>query len=190
MPRTEEQYEKLRKLKRNKILDSSLKLFAEKGFSATSMSMIARNTGISKGLIYNYFESKEDLVRTLLTNGLEEFSKVYDKNKDGVLTEKEFVFLIDETFEILKSNIQFWRLYFSIMAQADVMKLIEKKLMELVGPFLMTLNSYYKGKGIKNPMAHAQLIGAVLDGVSMNYVMDPEGFPLDEIKEIILKKFI
>jgi hypothetical protein len=34
------------------------------------------------------------------------------------------------------------------------------------------------------------LIGAMLDGISLNYIMDPKSFPLEEIKEIIINKIV
>lgn len=189
MPRSEKQFKEIREAKRNQIMDSALALFAEKGFSATSINMITKEAGISKGLIYNYFDSKEELIKTILINGFNEFLNVFDTNKDGVLTEEEFVGFINKTFDILKSNIAFWRIYFSVMAQPAVLKLIEKELMELVIPFIVILESYYKTKGVKSPMAHARLVGAMLDGVSLNYIMDPENFPLEDIMEIIINKF-
>ncbi len=41
------------------ILDAALRLFTEKGFSATRMVDVAKQAGISKGTLYLYFESKE-----------------------------------------------------------------------------------------------------------------------------------
>jgi len=47
--------------RRNKILDVALACFLAEGYGATSMSTIAARVGGSKGTIYNYFNSKEDL---------------------------------------------------------------------------------------------------------------------------------
>ena len=43
------------------ILNAALELFTEKGFAATRMDDVAKNAGISKGTLYNYFESKESI---------------------------------------------------------------------------------------------------------------------------------
>ncbi|MAE08980.1 MAG: TetR family transcriptional regulator [Bacteroidetes bacterium] len=190
MPRTEEQFEEIRESKKKQIMDSALELFANKGFASTSINMIAIHAGISKGLIYNYFESKEELITTIIHNGFDEFLDIFDSNKDGVLTEEEFVFFINETFEILKNNLQFWRLYFFVVAQPDVLKLVEKKLMDIIMPLITTMSKYFEAKGFENPMAYARFFGAVLDGVTMNYMMDSETFPLEDIKKIIINKFI
>ncbi len=190
MPRTEEQFKELRDKKRIHIMSCALDLFAEKGFDSTSINMIAKRASISKGLIYNYFESKEDLIKVIVHNGLEKFFTEFDPNKDGFLTDEEFIYFIDKTFDIIKKNLQFWKLYFMVVSQPKVMKLVEKKLMEVVIPFLETMTKFYENKGYDNPMVHARLFGAMLDGVSLNFMMDPDNFPVEETKKIIIEKFI
>lgn len=47
------------------ILDSALTVFAEKGFAAARMEDIAAKAGVTKGTIYLYFESKEEVFKQL-----------------------------------------------------------------------------------------------------------------------------
>ncbi|ERN53924.1 TetR family transcriptional regulator [Alkalihalophilus marmarensis] len=51
--------------KRDHILHSALTLFAERGFDATTIPMIATDANVGAGTIYRYFENKEVLVNTL-----------------------------------------------------------------------------------------------------------------------------
>jgi len=189
-PRSKKQFEKIRKSKKALILEKALELFANNGFHNTSMNMIASGAGISKGLIYNYFKSKEDLIKEIVFKGIDELIlNIFDQNKDGVLTNEEFVFFINESFDILKKKNEFWKLYFKIIMQPDVMKLVEGKLFELVSPLFVILEKYFKSKSIKNPEAEAKLFSATMDGVSLNYIVDPDNFPLDTIKDIIIEKY-
>jgi AcrR family transcriptional regulator len=48
------------------ILDAAIDLFVEKGFSATRMEEIARRAGVTKGTVYLYYQSKEDVFRALV----------------------------------------------------------------------------------------------------------------------------
>jgi AcrR family transcriptional regulator len=50
---------------RDRIADAAERLFEEKGYYETSMDDIVKESGLSKGAIYGYFESKEDLFESL-----------------------------------------------------------------------------------------------------------------------------
>src|SRR5271155_2729264 len=52
------------------ILDAALAVFAEKGYAATRMDDIARRAGVTKGTIYLYFESKEAVFRSLVSESI------------------------------------------------------------------------------------------------------------------------
>jgi len=48
------------------ILDAALAVFAEKGFAAARLDEIAARAGVSKGALYLYFETKEDIFRAVV----------------------------------------------------------------------------------------------------------------------------
>lgn len=48
------------------ILDAAVAIFAERGFAAARMEDIARRAGVTKGTIYLYFSSKEDVFKSLV----------------------------------------------------------------------------------------------------------------------------
>lgn len=51
--------------KRSAILEATLDLVAENGFHGTPMSQVAKRSGVSAGIIYHYFENKDDLMQAL-----------------------------------------------------------------------------------------------------------------------------
>jgi TetR/AcrR family transcriptional regulator, cholesterol catabolism regulator len=53
--------------RRNKILDASLRVFEQKGFSSARVAEIASAAGIAKGTVYLYFDSKEEILDAILT---------------------------------------------------------------------------------------------------------------------------
>lgn len=189
-PRTPEQFEEIRKAKKALILDTALELFANEGFFKTSISEIAKKAGISKGLIYNYFESKEDLIRTIAFNGIDNLLENFDPNRDSILTKEELQYFIEQNFVILQENVYFWKLYFGIIVQPQVLKLVEKELMRLFIPLYKMLENYFKSQDKKNPAAEARFFGAMIEGVYMNYVIDPKIFPIEDIKQKIIDLYI
>ncbi len=100
MPRTEEQYEAMRIATRNKIHSAAIKLFAKKGFAATSVKNIAEEAGISIGLMYRHYKKKEDLFNALVTyatEGLDRILKMFQSDGSPAELIQQF------TREILKA---------------------------------------------------------------------------------------
>lgn len=54
--------------RRDALLDAALDEFFERGFAGTRMDDIARRAGVSKGTVYLYFESKEELFQALIAS--------------------------------------------------------------------------------------------------------------------------
>lgn len=76
MPRTKEQYEAMRTATRNKIHLAAIKLFAKMGFAATNVQDIADSAGISIGLMYRHYKTKEELFNELVSYAAEGLGRV------------------------------------------------------------------------------------------------------------------
>ncbi len=189
MPRNKKQFEEIRQAKINLIMNTALELFANEGYFTTSISKIAKKAGISKGLMYNYFESKEALLIRIMSVGLEEVLNTFDSNHDGVLSEEEMVDFIHKAFNMLEENTQHWKLYFAVLLQPQVLKLLSNKLHEVYSKVYGMLTYYYKSHKVDNPEQEALLFGALLDGIAFNYVLNPEVISIEKIKKIIIQKF-
>lgn len=189
-PKTSEQFEEIRETRKSQIMAVALELFAEFGYAHTSISRIATTAGMSKGLLYNYFENKEDLLKQIMENGIQEMMDYFDPNHDGILSKEEFIYFINEVFDLMKRKITFYKLYFSVVMQPRVMHLFEETLAEAIGPLIKMLADYYERKGSKHPQAEALMVGALLDGVGFNYVFNAAMYPVDEVKELIIERFI
>jgi AcrR family transcriptional regulator len=189
MPRTVKQFEEIRESRKTLIMDAALELFANEGYYTTSISRIAQKAGISKGLMYNYFSSKEELIREIILKGIQDLLTTFDPDQDGILTEDEFGFMIDRLFEILQGNERYWRLYFSIVMQPPVHRIAYEGVSELLPRLLRTQINYFERKGVADPVSEAIFFAAVMDGIALNYVIDPDHFPVDNIKKIIHEKY-
>jgi AcrR family transcriptional regulator len=65
MPRTKEKFEEMRRTTQQKITSAALTLFARKGLSVT-VSEIAKASGLSQGLLYQHYPSKDALIAELV----------------------------------------------------------------------------------------------------------------------------
>lgn len=185
-PRTEEQFEEIREKKKHLIKDSALELFAIEGYYSTTISMIAGKAEISKGLIYNYYQSKEELLKEIVSDGLNQITGTIDPNQDGEMTQAELKYMINENFDMISRQPKFWRLYFSILPQPSVYRIVKDNVKELYESLMKLMVEYFKRNGYEDPETEAMFLGSVLDGVSVNYLYNPRHYPLEAIRKRLI----
>ena len=71
--------------KRQRILDSALKLFAHEPYQAVTMDRVAVAAGVAKGTLYLYFPSKDALYLGVLNDGLDTAYRTYQASADPKL---------------------------------------------------------------------------------------------------------
>jgi len=188
-PRSAEKFSEIREATKQKIMDVALELFANEGYFQTPISAIAKKAGISKGLMYNYFESKDELLKAIVFHGMDTLIQFFDQNHDGVLTQEELLQFINQSFTNIKQNIMYWKLYFSLMVQAPVMKLFENELRAMISPFFNMLHEYFEREGYEDPKAEVSFFQSLLDGVGLSYISNPEHYPIDGVEKKIISMY-
>ena len=68
---------------KRKIFETSMQLFAEKGYDATSIEEITATVGVAKGTLYYHFSSKEEIFNFLVEEGVKLL-----KNSIAIKTDK------------------------------------------------------------------------------------------------------
>lgn len=68
MAMSEEKRLQIQETRKEQILNTAIRLFDGRGYSNTKMTDISESIGISKGLIYRYFQSKEDILLQLYSH--------------------------------------------------------------------------------------------------------------------------
>jgi AcrR family transcriptional regulator len=172
-----------KEVKRSLILHKALDLFATKGFHSATTAEIAKAAGIAKGTLFNYFESKEHLLRYLVFDTLLELAEMIDPNHDGIVTREEFFGVIHKSRKWIVDNPQFLSLYFSIVSQPSVFKLFKVDIREKLSPYMEKLAEFFRKEGFSDAYAEVRFFLAILDGIGIHYAMDSENFPIDQIEE-------
>jgi AcrR family transcriptional regulator len=67
---TESKWKRRKDARPSEIVSAALEVFAEKGFAAARIEDIAKTAGISKGAVYLYFSTKEDLFRAVVQDAV------------------------------------------------------------------------------------------------------------------------
>ena len=97
---------------KRKIFETSMKLFAKKGYDATSVEDITATVGVAKGTLYYHFSSKEEIFNFLVEEGTklllnsvdiktEKLDNYLDKIKAIVLIEVKILFKYEDFITIL-----------------------------------------------------------------------------------------
>lgn len=78
--------------RRKMILDAATKSFAQFGYKATTMELVAKIANVGKGTIYTFFRDKEELFEEILSNALKEMVDVieHEIRQDDTFSQKLF----------------------------------------------------------------------------------------------------
>lgn len=183
MPRSVEQLEQIRKQKKAHIRQTALELFAENGFHATSISQITKKAKISKGLIYNYFESKDDILEDIFQWA---FSTIYsnlDINKDGVLSKDEFIRFIQISIQSTIENKPFWKLYSALVFQPHILETYTAKYDDKGKDIAAMIRGFIASQGSVSPDKDLFAISCLLKGANLILITAPDFFPIENLEK-------
>lgn len=113
-----EPFERIDKERQRFILEIGVNEFANNGFEGANINVIAKKAGMSVGLMYKYFSTKEDLFLTCVNHGMEMLDDVLKSimNSDGKLLKKAEL-LIRAIQQYSRQNANYIRLYNEITGE-------------------------------------------------------------------------
>jgi len=187
-PKTQTQNKQIRAKSKHRIMEAAFKLIATNGYESTSIAMIAKAAEVSKGLLYNYFESKEALVKALVVGAMEEGDELIKRlmhAEPKVALKNIFHWFFNE----IRERPDHWKLITELTFKIEkfdfVHKIVTSKMTEYVG--------YIEGllvkTGHKNANSEARLIAAILDGIGFHALIMLDEYPLVEMEEYLINKY-
>ncbi len=191
-PRSEEQFLALRTKSRDKIIEAATELFARQGFHGTSISAIAGAAEISKGLMYNYFDSKESLLDAILLKGFEDIDGPMNQLQTLKDPFERLYAIVEGTFAMVKNKQDriHWQFMMSIMTQHEVMKRMHTVVAKYMKGYMATFESIFKDMAVANPKMESYRLAAMLDGILLHYLsVFGKSYPLEEMKNEILNQY-
>lgn len=188
MPRTPEQYEEIKAQSRNSILEAAFVCFAQEGFHKTSMSTIAKTAGVSKGLIYHHFESKEDVLVGVFHHLVEKTAHLWVQDEDAT-PHQMLRSMVEISVAFMKEHPGWVKLLIHLALQEDVL--------EGLGPYMDTLRQgkilqvepLFQALGYDNPKKAAFYFGAKLDGISLGWMTLGDSYPIDDMINALLEEY-
>lgn len=88
-----------KEIARSNILQASIKVFTDKGFHGATMNEIAAEVGVSKGTLYTYFKSKEDILNEIWQISSENILDLKNTYKNH-----NFMDVLEELYDIISNS--------------------------------------------------------------------------------------
>jgi AcrR family transcriptional regulator len=187
-PRTTSQNEIIRAQRKNDILEAALTVFAERGYAASTIEQVARAAGTSKGLVYNYFQSKEALLKAIFDAMRAQSDFIWQFN--GKQTAKhQLKNLIDATFLFLAKYPRQMRLMLQLALQPEVVEDLKDVINVAHTEKHFQIEPLLTALGYNNPVNEAHYLGALLEGIALGMMVMGENYPLDDMKKCIYDKY-
>lgn len=99
----------------------AIALFSEKGYDATSMREIAGAAGVTKPVLYYYFDNKENLCHHVISSGLDDFlqrlQSACEEEAEGIF--EQLVRVVDIFFDSCEGEADFMRLFYALSFGPD-----------------------------------------------------------------------
>ena len=186
-PKTKDQFEQIRKKSKAKILGVALNFFGTQGYQNTSISEITKLAGVSKGLMYHYCLNKEELIKQLLLDVIEETDELLFLISHTPTQELEN--MLKSFFKFLRDDFEKLTLWVNQAMQLDkfdfVRDLCNTKMDESIS-FIEKLLVKLKWP---DPNGEAKILLLLLDGISIQYLWFKQDYHLDKFEKVLLNKY-
>lgn len=181
------------------IAQACFTLFAEHGYSRTSMKKLTRRLRVADGYLYYYFNGKEDLTRWVIETGLKQWFEHFQTNVEDKQPENLFEFFklsILQMIRFTKENKDLFGTYLQLLNEPDfpLSAWLHKKVAWIDTQYLQAIQMEIRKENLR-PDIPPYLITMVLDVVNTrvqqcfwNPALDPIG--LTELSDSELDKLV
>ena len=178
-PKVSEQYMEER---RSQILDAAVATFSRKGFHQTTIEDIRLEAGVSRGAVYHYFKTKEDIIDGIRQRSAKQTEPVLALGAADNDVDSRLVNLIDATLSIMGSpgSVEANRLAMFLWAESLVNERIMAGQLPSFRPYLEVLSgavaeAQQAGRldSSLEPEAAARIIAGAMIGLQVQLTWEP-----------------
>ena len=108
MPKSKERFEEIKQERKRAIVKSAIRTFCRNGYDNTKIDDISRDCGCSHGLIYHYFQNKDEVFRYILTRASKRLEELYGRLTAGKpFTKDQFVLAVQKFLQAVTEENDF-----------------------------------------------------------------------------------
>lgn len=169
---------------KDKIIETAIKLIGEKGVEGTSLADIAKDVGISKGTLYYYYSSKNDLIFDITKDHMDKISaNIFSmiENKKGETSLHDTLKLLIET--LLKSETRTRLHLYLIQEVLSGNEDLKERFVETYRQWFQMIQDGYSLLTSQNRdlSVQARILVAIIDGLIIQGSIGAGAIPVDEI---------
>ena len=161
-----------RKLSKAKILDAAVTLFAKEGYANCSTTKIAKEAGVSYGLLYYHFKNKDEILESILVRGLEKLNGGYESFEFSGDPQGDLNNFLDGYVDSYQEERDFWFVYSGITFDPKIsiesLKALENEYSRLQNQYLIKI---FEQLGTPHPVAEAFFLDSCIFGLIMHACM-------------------
>lgn len=191
MPRSREENEKIRRLAMDNIGNAAMECFLEKGYHAASIDDIARKAGVSKGLLYNYYKGKEDLLAEIVRARVDEIAGVMEAAFALGSPREQLLGIIDGALDHIARNPKAYRFFLHLQTQPEEDQVLSKysQLLnrEMSRQYELQCDIFERMR-VDDPKLRSLYFSSALHGVMFLMSIYP-GSPVAAMKEQMIRDF-
>lgn len=169
-----------------------MELFMKQGYYATSISDIAKKAGISKGLLYNYYKGKEELLAEMVEARIKEVVEVMEEAFTLNTPREQLEHIINGAIDNILKKPEVHRFYLHLQTQpeadGELIKYSHLIIEENARQFEFQCK-LFESLGEKEPRKRSLYFSSVLQGIMLMISTYQQGFPVEAIRNQIIREF-
>lgn len=189
MPRTAEQFEHMRQDSRERIVSAALELFARKGYAATTVREITAAADVAQGLLYNYFDGKADLLRSIFEREMADVFRSFEESARGGAPGERLERLVRSALRIVADNRDFWRLSYQVRWQPEILELAGASSPPRSATIRERIADLLEEGAGRPSDVEARALVAAIDGVAQHMALEPDDYPTEEVCRVLVDRF-
>lgn len=173
------------------ILTTVKTLLAQKGYAGTTITLVAEQAGISRGLLHYYFKNKEDMLAQVIQENMETSAElvtvIFSMCDSAKSLAKEFTSALKG---ILETDPDFFNLFFEGWSVAHQSEAVNIRLKACYGMFREAIRNGLEAAATRgiisprmSPIGLATVLTGLVDGIGLQMVTEPGLIENDEIWE-------
>ncbi len=180
--------------RKNQILDAAMAVFARSGFHEARMDDIVQESGLSKGTLYWYFKSKEEIItaisQRLFTTDIEQVESLL--NAEGTVSERLQQLIRDRVrgLQEMSDMVAILFEFYAVALHQDGVRQFIKAYFQNFHELLVALIQQGIERGEFRPvdaLAAATALDAVFEGLIVRWLIDPDAVQWASLGEAAIR---